>query len=104
MDDPKPVLPTSPKSPQVEACKRDHRGDVLAYGMLILLAYVVTLIFAVVILQIKIDPVVLTLVSVAVTCVTSGVGIVLGFQFGSSQGSQDKNATLAAATTQGPTP
>lgn len=82
----------------------DRRGDYLAYASVLLLFYVITLIFAVVALGLKIDPVELTLVSMVVSAVVGAVGTILAFQFGSSKGSQAKDALLTPTPPPGATP
>lgn len=91
---PNPATPTLPSN--------DKRGDIIAYAAMAMLFYIVTLIFIVVVLKIEVSPVMMTLVSVVVTAVTAGAATVLNFQFGSSKGSQDKNATIAAQTPEPP--
>lgn len=81
-----------PASPAVEACKRDKRGDVLAYSSMALLGLVIILLF----FKGIPDGTTGTLIVTIATGVLALAGTVIGFQFGSSQGSQDKNATIAA--------
>lgn len=77
---------------------RDHRGDILAIGALLVFVYIATLVFVLVYKQIKIDPVVLVLVSTVVSAAIMLPTAVYAFQFGSSKGSQDKNQQIAALT------
>lgn len=91
------AVPTPAAIPAPE--KPDKRGDTLAYGALGLMFYVVTLVFVVVIAGVKIDPVSLTLATMVVTAVIATAGAVYSFQYGSSKGSQVKDAAIAAAPT-----
>lgn len=86
---------TSPVSPATEACKRDQRGDILAYAAVGLVSLVIIFSFVMVMLGKTPNATMTTLVVQIVTGVFSFAAIVYGFQFGSSQGSQDKNATIA---------
>lgn len=83
-----PVVPTTP----------DRRGDIIAFGVLGLVALVIVLVFLVVILGIKVDPVELTLLTLVVGAPITALGVITGFQFGSSKGSQTKDAQIAALT------
>jgi hypothetical protein len=89
--------PATPSAPAVSATV-DRRGDLIAYAAIGMLFYIVTLIFVAVILKIEVSPVMMTLVSVVVTAVTAGAATVINFQFGSSKGSQAKDAQIAALT------
>ena|ERR1700754_658925 len=95
MSDTSGVQPINPPPPPTN---NDRRGDILAYASVGMLFYIVTLIFIVVAMKIEISAVMMTLVSVVVTAVTTGAALVLNFQFGSSKGSQAKDAQIAALT------
>lgn len=86
--------PTVTTSPAVEACKRDRLKEILAYGALGYLALFTTFLFF------KGLP---TGDAGAVLDTLAGGSLLLtkdayGFVFGSSQGSQDKTAAIAAMT------
>lgn len=86
------IPPPAPSSPAIEACKRDRLKEILAYGALGYLALFTTFLFF------KGLP---TGDAGAVLDTLAGGSLLLtkdayGFVFGSSQGSQDKTAALAA--------
>ena len=87
--------PSAPPSPPSDA---DRRGDILAFGALGLLALVIFLGFGLVIFKAQIDGATGTLITEIVAAVISIATVVYSFQFGSSKGSQDKNAQIAALT------
>jgi tetrahydromethanopterin S-methyltransferase subunit E len=76
----------------------DKRGDIIAFGVLALVALVIVLVFLVVIMGVKVDPVELTLLTLVVGAPITALGVITGFQFGSSKGSQVKDAQIAALT------
>lgn len=94
------AVPTPPAAPP----SIDRRGDIIAFGVMALVALVIILVFLVVILGIKVDPIELTLLTLVVGAPITALGVITGFQFGSSKGSQDKNATIAAQTPANPPP
>lgn len=80
------------------ATKNDRLAFYLAMGFLGLTFYVVTLVFVIVALKIEISAVMMALVTMVVGSVTTGIGVILNWMFGSSRGSQVKDATIAALT------
>lgn len=86
-----------PVSPAVEACKRDRIKEVLAYGALIYLAAFTIMVFFKGVPDGAAGAMIDTLAGAAILQAKD----VYGFVFGSSQGSQDKTAALAASI---PTP
>lgn len=74
----------------------DKRGDIIAYGVLALVALVIVLVFIVIVLGIKVDPIELTLMTMVVGAPITALGVITGFQFGSSKGGQAKDSVIAA--------
>ena len=88
-----PIVTPSAESPAVEACKRDRIKEVLAYGALAYMAAFTALVFFRGVPEGASGAIVDTLAAAAVLQAKE----VFGFVFGSSQGSQDKTAALAAS-------
>lgn len=97
MTDTSGIPPANPAAPAAPA-PNDKRGDIIAYGVLALVGLVIVLVFLVVLVGIKIDPVELTLLTLVVGAPITALGVLTGFQFGSSKGSQAKDAQIAALT------
>lgn len=100
-----PIVAATPSAPAVSPASipNDRRGDIIVYGVLALVALVIVLVFLIVILGIKIDPVELTILTLVVGAPITALGVITGFQFGSSKGSQAKDAQIAAMTPPVPT-
>lgn len=86
-----------PASPTVEACRRDRRGDVLAYAAIGFMFFIV-----IVLIFVHMDQFLHDILLVIIGAMVGIAKDVYGFQFGSSQGSQAKDAIIAAQTA--PTP
>ena len=91
--------PTTAESPAIEACKRDSLKSGLAYGSLAYLVLFTVLIVFKGVPDGKAGDM-LDLMAMASTLLVKDA---FGFVFGSSQGSQDKTAALAASTPTAPT-
>lgn len=86
-----PVPTLTPVPPDTEACRRDRRGDVLAYAAIGFMFFIV-----VVLIFVKMDQFLHDILLVIIGAMVGIAKDVYGFQFGSSQGSQAKTDQLTA--------